>query len=117
MQSHALTEENLMADQIRIEKDSMGTVEVPAEALWGAQTERSLRNFAISDDLMPNVLIHSLALIKQAAATVNCKLGVLDHHRRDLIISAAAAIAAGDHDNQFPLRVWQTGSGTQTNME
>lgn len=116
MQSHALTEENLMADQIRIEKDSMGTVEVPAEALWGAQTERSLRNFAISDDLMPNVLIHSLALIKQAAATVNCKLGVLDHHRRDLIISAAAAIAAGDHDNQFPLRVWQTGSGTQTNM-
>ncbi len=105
-----------MADKTRIETDSMGPVEVPSGALWGAQTERSLRNFHISDDRMPAGLIHALALIKQAAASVNCRLGVLDQPRRDLIISAAAAIAAGEHDDQFPLRVWQTGSGTHTNM-
>ncbi len=105
-----------MAELVRIEHDSMGTVEVPAEVLWGAQTQRSLLNFAISDDRMPAELIHALALIKQAAASVNCRLGVLDVIQRDLIINAASAVAAGLHDNQFPLKVWQTGSGTHTNM-
>ena len=105
-----------MAEMTRIETDSMGPVEVPSEVLWGAQTERSLRNFSISNDRMPAGLIHALALIKQAAASINHRLGVLDQQRRDLIISAAAAIAAGEHDDQFPLRVWQTGSGTHTNM-
>ncbi|MFL0742913.1 MAG: class II fumarate hydratase [Prochlorococcus sp.] len=105
-----------MTDLVRIEHDSMGTVEVPADVLWGAQTQRSLLNFAISDDRMPTELIHALALIKQAAASVNFRLGVLDETQRDLIINAASAIAAGLHDDQFPLRVWQTGSGTHTNM-
>ena len=105
-----------MAELVRIEHDSMGTVEVPAEVLWGAQTQRSLLNFAISGDRMPAELIHALALIKQAAASVNCRLGVLDVIQRDLIINAASAVAAGLHDNQFPLKVWQTGSGTHTNM-
>jgi fumarate hydratase class II len=106
----------MMTDLVRIEHDSMGTVEVPADVLWGAQTQRSLLNFAISDDRMPAELIHALALIKQAAASVNFRLGVLDETQRDLIINAASAIAAGLHDDQFPLRVWQTGSGTHTNM-
>lgn len=105
-----------MTDLVRIEHDSMGTVEVPADVLWGAQTQRSQLNFAISDDRMPTELIHALALIKQAAASVNFRLGVLDETQRDLIINAASAIAAGLHDDQFPLRVWQTGSGTHTNM-
>ncbi len=105
-----------MADPVRIEHDSMGTVEVPAGVLWGAQTQRSLLNFAISTDRMPVELIHALALIKQAAASVNCRLGVLDEIQRDQIIKAASAVASGLHDDQFPLRVWQTGSGTHTNM-
>ncbi len=105
-----------MADPVRIEHDSMGTVEVPAGVLWGAQTQRSLLNFAISTDRMPVELIHALALIKQAAASVNCRLGVLDEVQRDQIIKAASAVASGLHDDQFPLRVWQTGSGTHTNM-
>ncbi|KZR63275.1 MAG: class II fumarate hydratase [Cyanobacteriota bacterium] len=105
-----------MADLMRIEHDSMGTVEVPAGVLWGAQTQRSLLNFAISTDRMPVELIHALALIKQAAASVNCRLGVLDEIQRDQIIKAASAVASGLHDDQFPLRVWQTGSGTHTNM-
>ncbi len=105
-----------MTKTTRTEYDSMGPVNVPAEALWGAQTQRSLENFAISDDRIPLELIHALAQIKQAAAIVNARLGVLDDSRRDLIVTAAAAIAEGLHDDQFPLRVWQTGSGTQTNM-
>ena len=105
-----------MTQTTRTEHDSMGPVEVPTEALWGAQTQRSLQNFAISDDRVPVDLIHALAQIKQAAAIVNARLGVLDDHRRDLIVKVAAEIAEGHHDDQFPLRVWQTGSGTQTNM-
>ena len=105
-----------MVAATRVETDSMGPVEVPAEALWGAQTQRSLHNFAISSDRMPAELIHALARIKQAAAITNARLGVLDPERRDHIVEAAAAIAEGLHDAQFPLRVWQTGSGTQTNM-
>ncbi|WP_320666947.1 class II fumarate hydratase [Prochlorococcus sp. MIT 1307] len=105
-----------MSKQLRIEQDSMGAIEVPAEALWGAQTQRSLLNFSISDDRMPMEMIYALATIKKAAATVNHRLGVLDTKKRDLIIQASNEIAKGLHDDQFPLRVWQTGSGTQTNM-
>ena len=105
-----------MTHAIRTDHDSMGPVEVPAEALWGAQTQRSLQNFAISQDTVPLELIHALARIKQVAAVVNTRLGVLDQERCALIVEAAAAVAEGQHDAHFPLRVWQTGSGTQTNM-
>ncbi|MEC8095724.1 MAG: class II fumarate hydratase, partial [Cyanobacteriota bacterium] len=105
-----------MPEATRIETDSMGAVEVPIEALWGAQTQRSLQNFAIASDQMPAELIHALARIKQAAAITNARLGVLDQERCEQIVAAAIAVAEGQHDAQFPLRVWQTGSGTQTNM-
>ena len=105
-----------MTRSFRIEHDSLGPVEVNDEALWGAQTERSLRNFAISNERIPVELIHALALIKQGCAAVNARHGVLNQELADKIISAANAIARGEHDDQFPLKVWQTGSGTQTNM-
>ena len=105
-----------MTNATRTEHDSMGTVHVPVEALWGAQTQRSLQNFAIAEDRVPTPLIHALARIKQAAAIVNARHGVISNEQRDLIVEAAAAVAEGSHDDQFPLRVWQTGSGTQTNM-
>ena len=105
-----------MTRSFRIEHDSLGPVEVSDEALWGAQTERSLRNFAISNERIPVELIHALALIKQGCAAVNARHGVLNQQLADKIISAANAIAKGQHDDQFPLKVWQTGSGTQTNM-
>ena len=105
-----------MSEATRIEHDSMGAVEVPAEALWGAQTQRSLKNFDIADDLLPAELIHALARIKQAAASVNARLGVISESDSAAITTAASAVADGQHDDQFPLRVWQTGSGTQTNM-
>ena len=105
-----------MTRSFRIEHDSLGPVEVSDEALWGAQTERSLRNFAISNERIPVELIHALALIKQSCAAVNARHGVLNQELADKLISAANAIAKGQHDDQFPLKVWQTGSGTQTNM-
>ena len=105
-----------MTRSFRTEHDSLGPVEVSDEALWGAQTERSLRNFAISNERIPVELIHALALIKQGCAAVNARHGVLNQELADKIISAANAIAKGEHDDQFPLKVWQTGSGTQTNM-
>ena len=105
-----------MPDATRTEHDSMGAVEVPADALWGAQTQRSLLNFDIADDRVPPELVHALARIKQAAASVNARLGVISESQREAIVSAAAAVADAHHDDQFPLRVWQTGSGTQTNM-
>ena len=105
-----------MSEATRIEHDSMGAVEVPAEALWGAQTQRSLRNFDIADDLLPAELIHALARIKQAAASVNARLGVISESEFAAIATASSAVADGQHDDQFPLRVWQTGSGTRTNM-
>ncbi len=100
----------------RLEQDSMGTINVPANALWGAQTQRSLQNFSIGKDLIPIELIYALAKIKQAAATVNNRLGVLDKEKYELIFNAALEITNGLHDDQFPLKVWQTGSGTHTNM-
>ncbi len=102
-----------MAD--RIESDSFGPIEVPADAYWGAQTQRSIGNFPIGHDRMPLPLIHALGRIKQAAARVNRGHG-LDEALADAIETAAAEVADGKLDDQFPLVVWQTGSGTQTNM-
>ncbi len=102
--------------QTREERDTMGVVEVPAEALWGAQTQRSLQNFRISSERMPLALIRALARVKRAAATVNHDLGLLDAAKTAAIIRAADEVIAGEHDAHFPLAVWQTGSGTQTNM-
>ncbi|SEO22064.1 fumarase, class II [Nitrosospira multiformis] len=100
----------------RDERDTMGSIQVPAHALWGAQTQRSLQNFRISGERMPPALLHALALVKRAAAAVNRDLGVLDDERATAIIQAADEVIAGTHDAEFPLVVWQTGSGTQTNM-
>jgi len=103
-------------NKTRIETDSFGSIEVPADALWGAQTARSLRYFAIGEQHMPLPLIHALAWIKWAAALVNQDLQRLDPQRAQAIADAARAVAQGLHDDAFPLSVWQTGSGTQSNM-
>ena len=100
----------------RTESDSFGPIEVPADALWGAQTERSRRFFAIGRQRMPLAIVRALAEIKRAAAEVNRDLGLLDPAKADAIAAAAARIAAGEFAAQFPLSVWQTGSGTQSNM-
>ncbi|HEY6609930.1 MAG TPA: lyase family protein, partial [Pseudomonas sp.] len=100
----------------RTETDSLGPIEVPEEAYWGAQTQRSLINFAIGSERMPLAVIHALALIKKAAARVNARIGALPVDRARLIEQAADEVLAGKHDGQFPLVVWQTGSGTQSNM-
>ncbi len=104
-----------MAD-LRVETDSMGAVEVAADKLWGAQTQRSLEHFKISTEKMPPELIHALALTKRAAAKVNADLGLLPQERAAAIIEAADEVLADRHSGEFPLAVWQTGSGTQTNM-
>ena len=100
----------------RTEKDSFGPIEVPAERLWGAQTERSRRFFRISGERMPLAVIHALALVKRSAARVNASLGLLEAKKAEAIARAAAEVLAGRHDEEFPLVVWQTGSGTQSNM-
>lgn len=100
----------------RIETDSLGQVEVPEEAYWGAQTQRSLVNFAIGEERMPLPVSHALALVKKAAARVNDRNGDLPADIARLIEQAANEVLAGEHDDQFPLVVWQTGSGTQSNM-
>jgi len=100
----------------RLEKDSFGTIEVPAERLWGAQTERSRRFFRISGERMPLAVIYALALIKKAAALVNAELGLLPKEKAQAIARAADEVLAGRHDAEFPLPVWQSGSGTQTHM-
>ncbi len=100
----------------RIETDSMGKIEVPADRYWGAQTQRSLHHFAIGRDLMPRPLIRAIGILKEAAALVNADLGKLDAHRAQLIATAAHEVRDGKLDDHFPLRIWQTGSGTQTNM-
>src|SRR6266404_6383846 len=100
----------------RIEKDTFGPIEVPEDRLWGAQTQRSLTNFKISSEKMPPALIKALARVKRAAAKVNMDLGVLDAKKGKAIVQAADEVIAGKHDGEFPLAVWQTGSGTQTNM-
>ncbi len=100
----------------RTERDALGAVEVPADRLWGAQTERSLENFPISHERIPDALIHALVLVKKAAALVNMELGVLDKKKGQAVVAAADEVLAGRHVDEFPLVVWQTGSGTQTHM-
>jgi len=104
------------ASRTRSERDSMGIVDVPEERLWGAQTQRSLENFRIGGERMPLPLIHALAIEKKAASEANMVLGVLEKRLGNAIAKAAEEIIAGKHDDEFPLMVWQTGSGTQTNM-
>lgn len=100
----------------RIESDSMGKIEVPKEVYWGAQTQRSLHHFEIGYDIMPRELIHGFAVLKKAAAIVNNQLGLLPEDKKKLIVAAADEVIDGKLHDQFPLRIWQTGSGTQTNM-
>ncbi|MFY2562122.1 class II fumarate hydratase [Corallococcus terminator] len=106
----------MSTQNVRIEKDTFGPIEVPADRLWGAQTQRSLQNFAISTERMPPALIRALVLVKKAAALVNVENGSLAREKGDAIVRAADEVLAGKHDAEFPLSVWQTGSGTQTNM-
>ena len=100
----------------RTERDTFGPIEVPADRLWGAQTQRSLQNFAISGEQQPREIIRALALVKRASAVVNRALGLLDERKTGAIVAAADEVLDGRHPGEFPLVVWQTGSGTQTNM-
>jgi fumarate hydratase class II len=100
----------------RTETDTFGPIDVPADRYWGAQTERSRRNFRIGTERMPLAIVHALAVVKRAAAEVNVALGLLDARRGDAIVRAAQEVIDGKLDEHFPLVVWQTGSGTQTNM-
>src|SRR6202049_1352122 len=108
-------QEPIMADT-RTETDTFGPIEVPADRYWGAQTERSRRNFRIGEESMPLPVIRALALVKRIAAEVNHELGLIDAPRMAAIVAAADEIAAGALPGNFPLAVWQTGSGTQSNM-
>ncbi|MGB3069279.1 MAG: class II fumarate hydratase [Ottowia sp.] len=100
----------------RTERDTFGPINVPADRLWGAQTQRSLQNFDISGEHQPREIIHALALVKRASAAVNQQLGLLKEDKAKAVIAAADEVLAGQHEGEFPLVVWQTGSGTQTNM-
>jgi fumarate hydratase class II len=100
----------------RIEHDTFGDIAVPADRLWGAQTQRSLHHFAISTERLPRELIFALALVKRSAARVNRELGALDAKKAEAIVAACDEVVAGEHADEFPLSVWQTGSGTQSNM-
>jgi len=102
--------------RFRVETDSMGAILVPAERLWGAQTQRSLLHFSIGEDRMPLAVCRAFGLVKKAAALVNSEVGVLPREKADLIVRAADEVIAGKLDGEFPLRIWQTGSGTQSNM-
>src|SRR5919107_2998728 len=106
----------MMSPSTRIETDTFGPIEVPADKYWGAQTQRSIQNFRIGGERMPLPLVHALAIVKQAAAMVNKDLGKLEPQLADAIAAAAADVVQGKHDGEFPLVVWQTGSGTQSNM-
>jgi fumarate hydratase class II len=103
--------------EYRIEKDTIGEVKVPSNVYWGAQTERSRNNFKIGPEAsMPREVIVGFAYLKKAAAYTNCELGVLAQEKRDLIAAVCDEIIEGKLDDQFPLVIWQTGSGTQSNM-
>src|ERR1700693_5952893 len=101
---------------MRMESDSMGKIEVPSNVYWGAQTQRSLHHFDIGRDVMPPELIRAFGVLKKACALVNQDLGKLPADKAKLIVQAADEVIAGKLNDQFPLRIWQTGSGTQTNM-
>ncbi len=106
-----------MPSTTRTESDSFGPIDVPADAYWGAQTQRSIENFPFGPrELMPVEIVHALGFVKQAAARVNARDGGLDAELAEAIQQAAGEVAKGDHDDQFPLVIWQTGSGTQSNM-
>lgn len=107
---------NPRKENTRIERDTFGPIDVPTDRLWGAQTQRSLLNFDISGERQPRELIHALVQVKRASATVNQSLGLLDAAKASAIVAAADEVLAGRHADEFPLVVWQTGSGTQTNM-
>lgn len=111
-----ITDNQTDTQQFRSEKDTMGAVNVPIDAYWGAQTERSRNNFKIGGETLPQPLIEAMALVKKAAAITNAKLGRISDDKRDLIVQAADEIINGALRDQFPLVVWQTGSGTQSNM-
>ncbi|MEO6391435.1 MAG: lyase family protein, partial [Pyrinomonadaceae bacterium] len=113
--SHDATEMNPRS-ATRTETDSMGPIEVAADRYYGAQTQRSLIHFNIGDDRMPREMIRALGILKKAAALVNQDLGKLPAEKANLIVQACDEVIAGTLDEHFPLRVWQTGSGTQTNM-
>ena len=104
------------AGAFRTERDTFGPIQVPADRLWGAQTERSLHHFAISSERMPPELVRALALVKRSAAVVNRASGTLDAAKADAVVRAADEVLEGTHDGEFPLSMWQTGSGTQSNM-
>src|SRR5579884_2529735 len=105
------------SSQTRTETDSFGPIQVPADAYWGAQTERSIENFPFGPkEQVPLEIVHALGFIKQAAARVNARLGTIDPKIAEVIQQAAAEVSRGDLDSQFPLVIWQTGSGTQSNM-
>src|SRR5436853_3351911 len=106
----------MSGERTRRETDSLGEVDVPADRYWGAQTQRSLHHFSIGDDRMPKAVIRGMAILKKAAALTNQDLGKLPTEEAKLIVQAADEIIDGKHDDEFPLYVWQTGSGTQTNM-
>src|SRR6201999_974549 len=101
----------------RSETDSFGPIDVPADRYWGAQTERSRQNFRIGQDRMPMPIVHALGIVKLASAETNRELGLLDRRRAGAIIRAAREVIEGKLDDHFPLVVWQTGSGTPTNMD
>ncbi|WP_244887518.1 lyase family protein, partial [Rickettsiella grylli] len=100
----------------RVETDSMGSINVPAQHYWGSQTQRSVHHFDIGGEQMPLAVIHAFGILKKAAAKANLELGLLTKENADLIIQVADEVKSGQLDAEFPLRVWQTGSGTQTNM-
>ncbi len=102
--------------ETRIETDTMGEIAVPADRLWGAQTQRSLENFRIGGERMPIALVRALAIVKRAAARVNARMGLIEPRLAEAIVHAADEVIEGRHDDEFPLVVWQTGSGTQSNM-
>ena len=104
------------SEEVRIEEDTMGSLEVPADRYYGCQTARSLINFDIGDDTIPRGVIRGFGILKQAAARTNKQLGALDEEIADLIIAASEEVINGSLDGHFPLRIWQTGSGTQSNV-
>src|ERR687891_600654 len=106
----------MVSEETRMETDSMGAVDVPGDRYWGAQTQRSLHHFSIGEDRMPVEVVRAFGILKKAAALVNLELGKLPKDKADLIIAAADEVIEGKLDAHFPLFVWQTGSGTQSNM-
>ena len=105
-----------MTNKTRIEHDSIGKIAVSKQHLWGAQTQRTLKNFKIGNNIMPIEIIHALTMIKLSCAKVNLKQKLISNKISAAIVSASKNVLSGKYDNQFPLTVWQTGSGTQTNM-